>query len=233
MKLLFTLLPFCLLFSCTITKRHFGAGYHIEWKRDHPSEKKSSPNDRVLLQDDFLSDAEILEPGTFVSDDNITMDSIVPDSSKPFSPKLILREEQEDIEIGFVYQGKGKQQQLRKYSDNEKVIEDQRAIEEEPKKVEKFTWFALGYLGLISLLLMIFSLIGIFSNFSGIVLIVLGLLLMIFSIVSVVRIRKNPDKYKAKWLAWTLLGVGTVGIGAVLFMVVYYLLFITNNVGFL
>ncbi len=233
MKLLFILLSCCLLFACTITKRHFGAGYHVEWKRNHLIEKKSDSDNTILLENDFSSDEESVVSNTWIIENRTTKDTIVSDLPKPIDDKLIAPQGKEHKEINFTPQSRREQNQLMKSATEEKIIENQDVVQEEPKKVEKFTWFALGSLGLISLLLMIFSLIGVFSSFSGIVLVIFGLLLMIFSIVSVIRIRKNPDRYKAKWLTWTLLGVGTVGIGALLFMVVYYLLIITNNVDLL
>ncbi len=229
MKLLFTLLSFCMLFACTITKRHFGSGYHVEWKRNHlTEEKKENPNNKTLLEDDFLLDLESLTPKTPIIEIGEPRDSITPDVSKSFSNDKIIVQEKKSIGANIIHQTKRKQSG--ESNDCGIVIEDQTTIEEKPKKVETFTWFALGPLILGGLLLMVLSLIGFYSNPLGIVLIVLGLLAIIFSIISVVRIRKNPGRYKSKWLTWTLLGLSTIGIGALLFMVVYYLLILTNNV---
>ena len=39
MKLLFLLLSGSLLFACTITKRNFNSGYHIEWRKSVDKQK--------------------------------------------------------------------------------------------------------------------------------------------------------------------------------------------------
>lgn len=229
MKLLFTLLSFCMLFACTITKRHFGAGYHIEWKRNHSTEKKMShPNNDILSENEFLSDEELSKESS--AERKEAWDSIVPDISKESNDEVIVQGEK-TFETSTIQLNK--QKQLKELIDREKVIEDRITIEEEPRKVEKFTWVTLTFLALGASLLMVLSLIGFYSNPFGIVLIILGSLAMAFSIVSVVRIRKKPDRYKAKWLTWMLLGLSTIGIGALLFMIIYYLLLITNNVDLL
>ncbi|MNU69208.1 hypothetical protein D3C71_585910 [compost metagenome] len=229
MKLLFILLSFCMLFACTITKRHFGAGYHIEWKRNHlTEEKKDNSNNKILLENNFLPEARPLTPKTPIIENSKSQDSITPGVSKPLINNEIIVQEKKSYEINIIHQAKRKQ--LEESNNRGIVNEDPTTIEEKPKKVEKFTWFALGPLMLGGSLLMILSLIGFYSSPFGIVLMVLGLLATIFSVISVVRIRKNPDRYKAKWLTWTLFGLSTVGIGALLFMVVYYVLILTNNV---
>ncbi|WP_300664681.1 hypothetical protein [Fluviicola sp.] len=231
MKLLFTLLSFCVLFACTITKRHFGAGYHVEWKRNHQTEeKKSNLNNKILLENNFLPDEELRTSKVCAAENEEKQDSVIVKASKPFEGRVITQKEKV---FGPNIIQSDKRKALKESADNEKITEDQLAIEEKPRKVEKFTWVALSFLALGVSLLMVLSLIGFFSGPLVIAIMVLGLFVTIFSIVSVVRIRKNPDRYKAKWLTWILFGLSTVGIGALLFMVVYYLLFITNNVDFL
>ncbi|WP_148235419.1 hypothetical protein [Fluviicola taffensis] len=113
----------------------------------------------------------------------------------------------------------------KKIAKKQEPINHKIAVEQAPKKVDKFTWFALG-----SFILMILTLMWISINPFSVVFLVLGLLLITFSIISIVRIRKNPMRYKSKWLTWTLFALGTVVFGALLFLLVYYLLIVTNNV---
>ena len=45
MRLLFTL-SILLLVGCTITKRHFGPEYHIEWKKAYSQAEKEDENEK-------------------------------------------------------------------------------------------------------------------------------------------------------------------------------------------
>lgn len=187
MKLLFTLLSFCMLFACTITKRHFGAGYHIEWKRNlhekHETKENESSREKVSLETSELRDLaeEIKIPES---------DTIIPEIPlKEIKGNTLSSTEEEELKTPVGTRCIASQQDL-----------DQ-PIPEVKKKAEPLTWVSIIlFLGIgISV-----GLITIFSSFlylgTGIFITGLVLVLFICSLISFIRVSRHPDRYKNKGL---------------------------------
>jgi hypothetical protein len=222
MKQLFILSSLFLLVGCTVTKRNFNSGYHVEWKRPLQSTKERGVENKDIGLKNDLSEVRSVIPDAKqpVSENEIPAESVqISEVTEIENPEAQI-EEQKDIS--------GTQQELKTNSviNPDSVSDDEVPIDQPKRKVDPFTWVALGgiFLGLLLLLT-----IG-FTDITLAVLTGIGLLVIIFSIISIIRILKHPERYKAKGLTWTLFGLSTAGIGLALFILIWYLLLITNNI---
>ncbi len=192
MKLLFTLLSFCMLFACTITKRHFGSGYHIEWKRNL-DEKKNDENPQEKLP---LEVSELRE----------SSEEIEATESDVVTPEVSLKEIKEDtasltdgrkVNKTVGMQCVAPQQQV----DNLSLQDQGEPAPEVKKKTEPLTWVSLALLFGIGISII---LISIFSSFLylGTGAFIFGLVLVMFicSLISLIRVIRHPDRYKNKGL---------------------------------
>ena len=66
MKIMFALGSLLLLVSCSITKRHFGSGYHVEWKKPHPKTEKEI--DRLNIIDPGKESATTQDENDVISE---------------------------------------------------------------------------------------------------------------------------------------------------------------------
>ncbi|MNJ83018.1 hypothetical protein D3C87_04320 [compost metagenome] len=190
MKLLFTLLSFCMLFACTITKRHFGSGYHIEWKRNLDEKKNDeNPQEKLPLE---------------VSELRASSEEIEATKSDVVTPEVSLKEIKEDtvsltdgrkVNKTVGMQCVTPQQQV----DNLSLQDQGEPAPEVKKKTEPLTWVSLALLFGIGISII---LISVFSSFlylgTGIFLSGLILVMFICSLISFIRIHRHPDRYKNK-----------------------------------
>jgi hypothetical protein len=220
MKQLFTLLSIFILVGCTITKRQFNSGYHIEWKKSYSKEKNDLDRQNLTdLKYDHSNNLEIQSESMISLIDSVNLS---PQKNESIADELVIPEtsskEMEETEP-VEFQNPPIQEQ--------RVPEIQnQVVDEVERKVEPFTWAALGsiFLGLLLLLTIGFTAttLGILTG--------IGLLACIFSIVSFIRILRKPTIYKAKGLTWTLFFLSMAGIGAALLILVYFILIATNNI---
>jgi hypothetical protein len=218
MKRLLTLLSILLLVGCTITKRHFGPGYHVEWKKSY------SKTEHEVLQLNVTDSGrepsvmpENKEIPKVISTDTIHLVELI--SPEPLE---ILIEEPTGFSETPV------QSEIKPVIESDQISDDEVPVDEPKRKVEPFTWAALGciFLGLLLLLTISFDLaLGVLTG--------LGILMIIFSIISLIRIVKHPELYRAKGLTWTLFWLSMAGISGILVVLIFYLLLITNNVDLL
>ena len=74
MKQLFTLLSTSLLVGCTITKRQFNSGYHIEWKKSYSKEKNDLDRQNLIdLKYDHSNNVEIQSEATISLIDSVNL----------------------------------------------------------------------------------------------------------------------------------------------------------------
>jgi hypothetical protein len=220
MKQLFTLLSIFILVGCTITKRQFNSGYHIEWKKSYSKEKNDLDRQNLTdLKYDHSNNLEIQSESMISLIDSVNLS---PQKNESIADELVIPEtsskEMEETEP-VEFQNPPIQEK--------RVPEIQnQVVDEVERKVEPFTWAALGsiFLGLLLLLTIGFTAttLGILTG--------IGLLACIFSIVSFIRILRKPTIYKAKGLTWTLFFLSMAGIGAALLILVYFILIATNNI---
>lgn len=210
MKPLFTLLLLALLFSCTITKRHFGSGYHIEWKKAHA--KTDNEPDPANIIDSGQEHSIRSEESKVITESIIQADSVnITEEISSNSQEVVVQEQMIVSETRSEF----REEQLLK---SELIIKDDPI---EPKrKVEPFTWIALGCLGLA----IIAAIIG-FSIVAGEVPLMIALIhyfiFVVSSMISVNHIRRNPDAYKGKGLSWTLFGLSLATIVLTICITIY------------
>lgn len=213
MKRLFILGSLLLLVSCTITKRHFGPGYHLEWKKTYPKTEKEI--ERLNITDPGIESSTTQDENDVIS---VSTDTVY-HAELISSNQLALSIEEPETPV---------QLQINPVTTSDQISDDEVPVDEPKRKVEPFTWAALGSLFLCLLLLLTIE----FDLALGI-LVGLGILMIVFSIISLIRIVRRPESYKAKGLTWTLFWLSMVGIGGILGILIIYLLIITNNIDLL
>ena len=228
MKLLFTLLSFCLLFACTITKRQFGAGYHVEWKRNlhekHETKENENPHGKFSLE---VSEVRDLAEEIKMPESDTIIPKIPLEEIKEHS--VSAADEQElKIPVGtrcIASQLKLKEEQVTNPSSRDL----NQPIPEAKKKTEPLTWVSIIlFLGIgISV-----GLITIFSSFlylgTGIFLTGLVLVLFICSLISFIRVSRHPDRYKNKVLTRFMFALSMV----CLTVVALYFLYVVGVLSF-
>lgn len=198
MKLLFILVSIPLLVGCTITKRHFGPGYHVEWRK--PVDKQKAPTkslDAFYSEQNDLKEESAEETLYYSSDLDFKMprDSnfrVVIESEKLVDLKLTKNRNSLDL-----LKTKGERQdqsaQREDLSDEEITINTQ--------KTEPLTWISLILLFLIGTSL---GMIGISGSIlfvgAGVLTTCLAIAMFVCSLISLIRIKREPNRYKNKGL---------------------------------
>ncbi|MGV3613580.1 MAG: hypothetical protein ACO1N0_21650 [Fluviicola sp.] len=212
MKRLFALLPLLCLVACTITKRHFGPGYHVEWKKS-PTKTQNEP-------DDFnIADANQEHSITSV-DNEIGIEEVIPtDPTKEVIETIPLN----NLKIPIEDKTTVLEIQSERSNDSiqsDPTSNDEELREEQKRIVEPFTWISLG--GLV--LTIIFAILILTMSPMTIIWILAAVHNFIFvigSMISVVHIRRNPSHYKGKGLTWALFGLGLATIAGTLSFTIY------------
>ncbi|TSJ40004.1 hypothetical protein [Fluviicola chungangensis] len=207
MKSLFTLLLILMLTACTITKRHFGAGYHVEWKRAYSKEEKESDKVNIVERKGEFS--------AIPTNDEVVSENGFADSLKARESNL---SETHADTITKQTTAFGTQVELKSNSIvyAKEVADDEVPIEPEKRRVEPFTWAALGCFvlgGILGLLSIVVSIPEITLTLT----LACAVTFIIFSMVSIAHIRRNPGAYKARWLSWTFFGLSSALIGLTLY----------------
>lgn len=183
-----------LVCSCTVTKRHFGNGYHVEWNRKIKSvhEKEESPEleapeSHVALKSIHESDSVIGNKDA-INDQPITALDVESTATPENHP---LKHPQAQSRTGI--------EKVREIKIDESDPEDE-PIEVENPILHPLTWGIWG-----SWTLAFLGILFIAGGFE-----VLGLiwfpaclfLAMIFAIIMIVSLRKHPEKYRYKGLSY-------------------------------
>ena len=222
-----------LTFSCTVTKRHYSKGFYVEWQRKHHAKSKvtQSYEDTTSRQLASVSNEMLVESNNFNTKNNISKPLFEESSALTFSP--------DELKVGNPRNYKHLSQKLdgttqksgtfnhvkKEHFPHQKL--DIEKPKEEPK-VELFTWLALGSFSTY-LLLGIIGLFLLYPIVLSYLVIALLIAFMVFSFISAMRVLKNPKKYKAKGLTWTLFGITLAFLVAVLVGIIALILLATGN----
>lgn len=79
-------LLFCYLMlpSCTVTKRHFGSGYHVEWKKNFGKEKTfESKQSEIALREELTTHHEKIDKEPVVIPEVHTPENCIRNESEP------------------------------------------------------------------------------------------------------------------------------------------------------
>nr|WP_294861683.1 hypothetical protein [uncultured Fluviicola sp.] len=204
MKQLFTLLSILFLVGCTITKRNFNSGYHIEWKKSYSKEKNEPDRlDLTDLKDDHSNEVEIESESTFHPVDSTNLNTRKNESvaDEIIIPKAVSEEisESEPVEI------QNAQVQEKSVPESRDEIVDEVEQKTEPLTIVSLLLF-LG-IGIAA------GLIAMYSSFlylgSSIFLTGLVLVFSILALISFIRVQQNPHHYKNKWLTSLMFIIST------------------------
>lgn len=199
------LILFCgtLIGSCTITKRHFGNGYHVEWNRklksvpEHEeSPKAEQPQNKRIPGNIHPADSSIVQETACVEQPMAVSEKEQKESENRiscFHAENQLVEQQHDLSVSVV----------EKYPEFKTLeAKPRHDLEEEINRprLHPLTWAIWGSwtAALISILIMLSGLIV-----SGIIGFAASLFIgMIFGIIVIAMLRKHPEKYRYKGLSY-------------------------------
>ncbi len=198
-----------LLFSCTVSKRHFRPGFHVEWKKGMSSRKSfdTKQQETAVLEQDLLAEnTPMLQPER-VSLDNSSFekqsnDAIVhPLDEKSTNQQVKQHPKKANPEISTTPNFNANQHLKQTKFDD--PIPDNTKVDS--RKTEPLTWLSLG----------LFLVAGVFGAWVGTlfswgftlvmgmtflgfgaVLFGLALAFLIVSLISFIRIKKYPERYK-------------------------------------
>jgi len=195
MKRLFILWSILVLVGCTITKRQFNSGYHIEWKKFHSKEKTESEKLNLTeLKDDSSNEPEIELNSILSSMDSIGL--IPPENEELALDELALNETPSaEIEESEPIEVQNPQIQEKRVEQGQDEV-----VDEVERKTEPLTWVSLILFFGIGIAA---GLIAMYSSFfylgAGIFLAGLAIILFICAFISFIRIHRHPERYKNKW----------------------------------
>lgn len=199
--------------SCTITKRHFGNGYHVEWNR----KIKGSDSQKELAK---------LQPGEndVASENNGNTDSLVlsevieTQNKHPIDDVQVQQISEKNLQVEPSPQSTEIQRIEKSFKSDQEKSEN----EELPKRrMHPLTWAIWGAwsIGIVFIFFVTFyaeALIGIAVFF---------LLAMIFAFFIIHSLRKHPEKYRLKKLSYGFVipaiifgGIVLAGLGLFLIM---------------
>lgn len=212
-----------IFYSCTVTKRHFGGGYHVEWKKkwnedESMAKSKKAETDTLDALSTLVSKAD-LNQGSSQKETGSSEKEIETATEEP------VVNEPKKLDQTASYDGL--------ITDNESVpeVKADSAADELPKdaapkkKVEKLTWVSFAFLlagigfGLLP--------VSLFTSLTLplILLALLFLIAFINAVSSAMRIKRTPDKYKAKGFTWLMVFFCSLGLAFALVFLITNTLF--------
>ncbi|MNJ88893.1 hypothetical protein D3C87_64510 [compost metagenome] len=179
-----------LVCSCTITKRHFGNGYHVEWNR----KIKSGPEKNETLQTGCTENNTALksihEPDSLLLEGTSIADQTIPVSTvEPIKEREVQSAKQPQSVT-----------KIKKDREIKNTVSDPEDEDEEPEEVKKQILHPLTYAiwGLWGIAIA-FCIVLVAGNLYAILVIAACMFLaMILGIITIRTIRKNPEKYRLK-----------------------------------
>ena len=200
----FTLLFLSLCFSsCTMEKRIYSSGFHIEWNSNNRNLVKKKSEHHTNGRHKKLKKMGPLEQSNTPNyNSNEEMDLTVTASLDDKSIVLINRE---IINLATIQDSKSNKQEI---SINSSIKSD---IKNETIKIPKDS-DPVQEANTLSLLSFIFAMLSIvFISIGGFAAFLLALIALPLGAIALRQFRRNPEKYKNKWLAIAGVIVGYVG----------------------
>lgn len=207
-KLLFFLICGTFVCACTITKRHFGKGYHVEWNRKikagpdaDESSKMQSSDAHVVMKNDNKQDS------LFIEQPEIFNHRVVPDLDME---KGIDDQKTEESQFQSEAEIRPSQEIKTKEPKMTKEIDDDGAEEAPKRRMHPLMWgiWAMWTAAIVCMFFVTFyaeALIGVAIGF---------FIAMIFALIVLRSMRKHPVKQPFKGLSYGF------GIPAIVFGVI-------------
>lgn len=206
-----------LFFSCTITKRHYRSGYHIEWKK---RKQTATPSSDESTTDSIKSKTIIAESSSSieqVSSDKTPEAGAIENKESPSTQLKIKTTEDKPITIS------DEQNDL-----NQQIVIDDEEVENSTSKprMHPLTWaiWVLWIGAIICMFCVTFYaefLIGIVIGFT---------FSMIFSFIILAAFKKHPEKYRLKNLSYGFMIPSFIFGSIVLMGLIVFLLLMMNPI---
>lgn len=192
---LFVLLLIC--GACTITKRHFGPGYHVEWKHRF-SEKtpdESGSIEKTVNVYEIPVETEFPEKALDSSQFNLpaSNDEVKSDSESPVTNDLTHKKSfVKSIEPLKI---------VRQVTHSKQAEKDHpKPKKSDSKRVDVLTWIALGLLSLLLITALIVALLKVLINPVFTIFLILAVGSLVLSSISLKRVLNSPEDYSGKAL---------------------------------
>lgn len=175
--------------SCTITKRHFGNGYHVEWKRKIKTGTNRQENSKIETPENQMVMKSTDEP------DSIPVDKVA------IHDQPIAVSDVESTEVPEIHPAEQPQvwSGMKIKKDREIKIKEPKR-KNEPEEARKPILHPLTYaIWVLWGISIAFCIVLITGNLYAILVIAACMFLaMILGIITIASIRKHPEKYKLK-----------------------------------
>lgn len=184
--------------SCTITKRHFGSGYYVEWNRKVRTGSDSDESSKIKLTDTYAAKRNNIESDSLITDQAESTAQVTIAEVSELETKQVI-EDQKVEESPFQSKVDIRISQEIKTIESKVTKEKEDEVEEVPeRRMHPLMW---GIWGMWSIAIACMF----FVTFYAEALIGVGLgffIAMIFAIIVLRGIRKHPEKYKFKRLTY-------------------------------
>ena len=184
-----------ILFSCTITKRHFGNGYHVEWNRKIRTAPDSTESSKMESSETYLG---LKSTDTLVIHQTESIEEIAAETQNEIESKAVIEDQlveetefQSETEVQKSQQIKSDQSEVSKETDYEE--------EEAPKqRMHPLMW---GIWGMWSIAIACMFFVTFYAEF--LIGVAIGFFIsMIFAIIVLRGLRKHREKYRFKGLSY-------------------------------
>jgi hypothetical protein len=220
---LFLLLMLIGLNSCSVNKRLYQPGYHVEWHKSNKNHKTHQENEK-LAQDHKKEQQEVTYKNQSVKKPDYKQAEI----SQDYEPTYALNDENAN-NLEIISLSKQKQSL---FTDTKQAVPDtikyvvNKDDPDSAKSAENqkethwaaITGFILAIISLIGIPLAFTGVLGIFTG-------PLGILAAIFSRIGMKRIKANPEKYKGANIAKAGYIMGIISIIIFILSIVLFILY--------
>ncbi|WP_343634941.1 hypothetical protein [Fluviicola sp.] len=197
-KRLFFLICGMLVCSCTITKRHFGTGYHVEWNRKIKTSPDPEEESRGKKSTDISAvQKDTLEPESLLTDIPESHEQLVVTLVPVTEVEQLVEDEEKESSLKSEIKIQTSREINRSKSKVTKETDDE--TEEEPRSgMHPLMWgiWAMWSIAIACMFFVTFyaeALIGVGLGF---------FIAMIFAIIVIRALRKHPEKYGFKGLTY-------------------------------
>lgn len=208
--LLFALLS--IFSACTVTKRHFGSGYHVEWKhrfsdkeREESGSAKTPVDASEKLMDTPIIDLEKEHDSTSLA--SSVIDSEVK-SDVPIATDFPIKKSHKQPFLKSVKPLK----MIKQLASSKRAAKDpSKSPKSDSRQVDIFTWIALGILGLLLIAVLVLHFMKLLAEAPAIIVLALtAIASLVFSTISIKRVFNSPDDYSGKGITIAVFAVSVL-----------------------
>jgi hypothetical protein len=186
-----------ILCSCTITKRHFGNGYHVEWNRKIKTTPHSPESSNMESPEAHFA---LKGADTLIIHQTESAEEVVAETKNAIETKAVIEDQDQLVdEPSFQFEDEIQKEQPIKTGESSLVKQTDDEEEEAPKRImHPLMW---GIWGMWSIAIACMFFVTFYAEF----LIGVGLgffIAMIFAIIVLRGLRKHREKYRFRGLSY-------------------------------